>query len=546
MLNPITTPEELKNALQQLKSSDSVFVPEDCVYAIYVRKSTDESDKQVRSLQDQIAECTEFAERNDITVKKQDIIVEAESAKEPDTRPKFRQLLNDLKKGKYGGVIAWHPDRLARNMKEAGEIIDLVDKQIIRDLKFVSFTFQNDTSGKMLLGITFVLSKEYSDKLSDNVSRGNKRSVGEGKYINKAKHGYYKDALQRLQPDGNNFLLIKEAFKMRLRGVIMSEIADFLNSNGYHTWHKDHTPRFIKMTKQRVEKFMKDPIYTGILNYGKNDVINLIEHYGFSAMITVPEFMTINKLSKDKQLIAITKKYRKTGGVKADLLRGMVLCAECGEPMSAGITAKKTKEGTTNYFYYRCETDDCDMYGKSVRAKVVIDYICKYLDQKPFSSEKSYDHYTKEMKIVSDQRISKAKTQVLSLQAKERKINEKIVKIKDMLISDETKEIKDEYKLDLQKSKAEIVTINGEIQKAQKLIAKGKVNILTYAEFLELLDNTASYIAKSRDMKELDYFIRKIFLNFTIQGKNVVNTTLNSPFDDLEDLKVSKGGRGGT
>lgn len=121
-------------------------------------------------------------------------------------------MLEDIKKGKYEGIIAWHPDRLARNMKEAGEIIDLIDKQIIKELQFVSFTFENSTlQAKMLLGISFVLSKQYSDKLSDDVKRGMRRSTEEGKYLSKAKHGYYRDRNQILRPDGSNFVLLKDA-----------------------------------------------------------------------------------------------------------------------------------------------------------------------------------------------------------------------------------------------------------------------------------------------------------------------------------------------
>jgi site-specific DNA recombinase len=538
----LPTPDDLKQALQLLKTSGESFVPEDCRYAVYVRKSTDESDKQIRSLQDQITECKEFAEKNGIRVRAEDIIIEAESAKEPDTRVKFRQLINDLKSGKYGGVLAWHPDRLARNMKEAGEVIDLVDKNIIKDLKFVSFTFQNDTSGKMLLGITFVLSKEYSDKLSDNVSRGNKRSIEEGRYINKPKHGYYKDSNQRLQPDGDNFTLIKKAFNLRLNGVIMSEIAEFLKANNYYRWNSDRTKKFSAMNKQKVEQFMKDPVYTGILDYGKNDVVNLIDLYGFTPAVSVSDFMKINKFTKDKQLINIAKKYRATDSVKADLMRGMILCDECGEAMSAGISSKKTKTGKTLYFYYRCETDDCTKPNKSVRAKTIIDYICWYLEGKPFSSKKSYKHYAEEMKRISVERISDAQSLVLSLQAKKRKMEEGIIKIKEMLISDETDEVKALYKGDLEKYKNDIKQTDEDIEKAQALLSKGKASILTHTDFLELMDNMAKNIANSKDMKFLDFIIKKIFLNFTIQGKKVVNSTLNSPFDVLETLQVSNGG----
>ncbi len=214
MFNP-TTPEELLELLQSAQDEKVAYTPEKYRYVIYVRKSTDETGKQIRSIEDQITECVEFAKRNGLNFS--DIIDEAESAKEPNIRPKFRKMLNDINAGKYQGIIAWHPDRLARNMKEAGEVIDLVDKDIIKDLQFVSFTFNNDPSGKLLLGITFALSKEYSDKLSVNVKRGNRLSMAEGKHVSMSKHGYIKDVNGYLRPDGENFILLKKRFYYEIR-----------------------------------------------------------------------------------------------------------------------------------------------------------------------------------------------------------------------------------------------------------------------------------------------------------------------------------------
>jgi DNA invertase Pin-like site-specific DNA recombinase len=155
--------------------------------------------------------------------------------------------LTDISDEVYDGLIAWHPDRLARNMKEAGEIIDLLDKKEILDLQFPSFTFENTTSGKMTLGITFVLSKQYSDTLSDNVKRGNKRMILEAKSVGTAKHGYKKNKNQRLIPDGNNFVLIQNAFKMRLGGSTFDQIAEYLNDNNY-TKKKIKLDRYIAFT----------------------------------------------------------------------------------------------------------------------------------------------------------------------------------------------------------------------------------------------------------------------------------------------------------
>lgn len=46
-----------------------------------------------------------------------------------------------------------------------------------------------------------------------------------------------------------------------------------------------------------------------------------------------------------------------------------------------------------------------------------------------------------------------------------------------------------------------------------------------------------------KNMSDLDYIIRKIFLNFTATPEKVIKSTLNSPFDTLEVQKVSLGAR---
>jgi hypothetical protein len=228
-----------------------------------------------------------------------------------------------------------------------------LDKKIIKDLKFVSFSFTNDTSGKMLLGITFVLSKQYSDHLGDNIARGNRRSIEEGKYVNRAKHGYYKDSEQYLRPDGHNFLLIKTAFLMRLQKKTLGEIAEYLNKSGYQKVKRGGGHISFEMTIKRVADFMRDPVYTGVIVYGKRGgSVDLTEKYDFVPAVSISDFMKINKLADNKQLVKLARKYHKDEDTKANLMRGMIICADCGEAMTAGITVKNNaKKGTTRYMY---------------------------------------------------------------------------------------------------------------------------------------------------------------------------------------------------
>jgi hypothetical protein len=45
--------------------------------------------------------------------------------------------------GQVNGIVAWHPDRLARNSMDGGKIIYLLDTGHLLDLKFPTFWFDN-------------------------------------------------------------------------------------------------------------------------------------------------------------------------------------------------------------------------------------------------------------------------------------------------------------------------------------------------------------------------------------------------------------------
>ena len=121
-------------------------------YIAYCRKSTDEKDKQIMSIDQQIEELKAFAEREKLEIS--EFLIEAETAKIPG-RPIFNSLISLIEKGLINGIISWHPDRLARNSIDGGKIIYLVDTGKLQALKFPSFWFENTPQGKFMLSIAF-------------------------------------------------------------------------------------------------------------------------------------------------------------------------------------------------------------------------------------------------------------------------------------------------------------------------------------------------------------------------------------------------------
>ena len=133
-------------------------------FFIYARKSTDSEDRQIRSIADQLAELRELAKKENIDVV--DTLVEKQTAKKPG-RPVFAEMLKRIEAGEATGILAWHPDRLARNSIDGGQIIYLVDTGVIKELKFPTFWFDPTPQGKFMLSIAFGQSKYYIDNLSE-------------------------------------------------------------------------------------------------------------------------------------------------------------------------------------------------------------------------------------------------------------------------------------------------------------------------------------------------------------------------------------------
>jgi len=75
-------------------------------YIGYCRKSTDEKDRQVLSIDQQIFSLKEFAKKEKLEIV--DFVIEAKTAKEPG-REKFVEVISMIETGVAGGIVAWHP-----------------------------------------------------------------------------------------------------------------------------------------------------------------------------------------------------------------------------------------------------------------------------------------------------------------------------------------------------------------------------------------------------------------------------------------------------
>ena len=295
-------------------------------FFIYTRKSTDDKDRQVRSISDQLSELKELALKEQLEVV--DVFVEKQTAKIPG-RPVFNEMMSRMEAGEASGILAWHPDRLARNSVDGGKIIYLVDTGVIVEMKFPTFWFDPTPQGKFMLSIAFSQSKYYVDNLSENIKRGHRNKVKEGIWPQMSPIGYVNEKGKGIVPHPDLAPLVRKTFEAYATGnFTLREVRDKFNSLGL----KRKSGR--ELAVSNYQKLLKNPIYTGLMRY--NGEIFEGKH----------EPIISKKLFDSVQEVMSRKSKPHSKGLKPYIYRGFFRCGECG----CFITTEQQK----GHNYLRC------------------------------------------------------------------------------------------------------------------------------------------------------------------------------------------------
>jgi site-specific DNA recombinase len=307
-------------------------------YIHYCRKSTDDDEHQVLSLESQDREnLRRFG--SDPAIEIVDTFVESKSAKYPG-RSQFNEMLDRLERGKADGIIAWDPDRLARNSMDGGRIIYLLDTGKLKDLKFSTYSFENTAQGKFMLQIIFANAKYHVDALSNNVKRGNRTKVENGWWPHAAPVGYLnrrKEGVAPIVPDPERFALVRKLFEIAMtRAFTVPQLAEEARRWGLTTLPRKKTGGS-PVSISGLYRVLTNPFYAGILEWEGHSYPGKHE-----PMLTVSEF--------DAVQIALGRKAAPRAKRHSWTYTGLFRCV-CG----LSITASEiTNRFGTKYIYYHC------------------------------------------------------------------------------------------------------------------------------------------------------------------------------------------------
>ena len=370
-------------------------------YVAYVRKSTEAADRQAMSIEAQVDCIKRACPGLDITFVKGEngTLGESKSAAKPNNRPLFSKMLKDIKKGKYQGIIAWHPDRLARNAVDAAEIVMMIQAGDIRDLKFCNFSFEPTPEGIMMLQMIMSQAQYFSAKLSKDVRRGNRKKREKGGITGVAPMGYLNNpGTPSMIPDPERFDTMRKAFELIMTGEYsIREIAEIMNEEwGFKTLQRKKLGGK-PVSVQGLHKAFHSPLYAGFVPDPYSDKLFKGD---FEPMVTEAE--------RERVLEVLARTGRGvphlTPTVREFPLRGFIKCGVCGCQITAQEKTKHQKNGNTHvYRYYHCthKSKEIECHQKAIREEDLQAQLNELLGQYEITP-KLYEWGMKALKELAD------------------------------------------------------------------------------------------------------------------------------------------------
>ena len=339
-------------------------------YITYCRKSREDKDAQVLSIQSQTEELSSHANNNSLhSVRTFD---ESHSAAK-EGRPVFNEVMTLIESGFANALLVWKFDRISRNEIDTARVI-----KAFRDEKLLEIRTPFETYRKgdnvLLLYIYFGMADEYSRQLSANVKRGNRTKLKLGQYPAKAPFGYQnysRNNIKNIEPD-ENAPIVKQIFTWYACGEYsLSQIKNQLNNI-----LKIPSKRGRKFSKGELQKLLKNKTYYGIIERN-GELFN----GSFEPIITKELF--------DKAQQVRESKSRPRPKALSFAYKLLIRCEEC-KSIYTGYTKNKYYKGTdrhVTYTYYMCAKKHGFCSQKQIKEKDIEAQIIEELNRVEFDEE---------------------------------------------------------------------------------------------------------------------------------------------------------------
>ena len=446
-----------------------------------------------------------------------------ESAKTSEKRDDFNEMVAYIKANKnIKFVYIEKPDRLTRNLKDATLAYDLVYNY---DITFV-FTRDNfvlnknsNSHAKFQFDIKAVLAKNYIDNLSDEVKKGQRGMLEEGKWPGGVSPTGYKKVDKLLIPDSPRDGFIVQTFELYASGShSLKSLKKEMDKRGFRSQHGK------PLTRSNYHVILTNPIYFGMMRW--NGHLYEGKHQPLIDQELFERVQEMLQRTKNGEIIPVYAKHNLT-------YRGVLQCGECGCKITAEEKTKTNKgDGKVHrWVYYHCtHFKPCNQKG-AVREEKIDEEIISTLQS--LSLGQNTTEWLKEKLRESHQEEIKFREQsLLNLNNTLAQVRNRLDKVYDDKLDGEIDE--DTYHRKREQLLEEQSLLLSQIK--QHAIADKK-----YVDFgCLVLDvaQRAGEIYEVRKPEEKRYLANFVFSNLYLQDKNV-KFSFNSVFHSLLNYQKS-------
>ena len=491
---------------------------------IYPRYSSD--NQREESIEGQIRECMEYAERNGITVVGT-YIDRAMSAK-TDNRPNFQKMIRDSYKGLFDLVIVWKLDRFARNRYDSAHYKTILKKN---GVKVVSAreSIAEGSEGILLESVLEGYAEYFSADLAEKVARGMMENAlkcmnnGAGIPL-----GYYVDDTQHLRIDEKKVPYVREIFQRFSDGEMIKSIISDLNARGATISYK------LKKSRKEVKSYERPLSYNTVRRILSNR--KYIGEYKFKDVVIpngVPAIIEQELFDKVQRRLEQNKKAPAKHKAEDDyLLTTKLFCGKCKAMMVGECGTSHTAK---IYRYYKCANQkrkhNCDKktVGKeyienkivsAVAQKIMDDELMEYLAGRLYA-----------LQLTDNTKVPQMKERLAEL---EKGIENMLNAIQQGIILDSTKK----RLADLEEKKKAL-----ELELIQEQI---KSPILTKEQILFGITKFRTLDLSTRQGRQtmIDSFVNAIYLydDYALITCNYKDGSIRIPFEEIESSDLLSDG----
>ena len=318
-------------------------------YVLYARKSSESEDRQVQSIDAQLAVLRRFAGERGLDVVRE--LTETHSAKSEGVRPVFAQMLRLLKSGGADAILCWSINRLSRNPEDSGRLAGMLQRGEIGTIQTPERCYRPEDN-VLLWAVEAGMANQDILDLRRNTARGMAAKVEKGWFPHMAPQGYLNDRHKEqgertISPDPERFALIRGAFETLLAGSCsVNRVHRMLTDEwGYRTPPRRRSGGGL-LSRSAFYAMVRNVFYAGYFVEGGD-----LHRGAHEPMITLAQF---HQLQAALGREAVPRSRR-----EAWAYTGLIRCAHCGGMVTA--EAKRKPSGRT-YRYYHCNGGSCRRY----------------------------------------------------------------------------------------------------------------------------------------------------------------------------------------